>query len=172
MDDKQSNQSTLLPQAALAYNATKQETIRITPFFTNYRREPRLATDFKGYLPIEVIVAAEDIYYLYQQLQSNIRFLNKRIANQANKKRVTGPTLKKGDRVYLQRRHIKTRRQNSKLDFLKLGLFKIKSTKRPVNYELELPKSIRIHLVFYISLLEKADPDTPLDEYTEINLDQ
>ena len=30
---------------------------------------------------------------------------------------------------------------------------------------------MRIYLVFHISLLEKADPDTPLDEHTEINLD-
>ena len=31
---------------------------------------------------------------------------------------------------------------------------------------------MRIHPVFHISLLEKADPDTPLDEHTEINPDQ
>ena len=31
---------------------------------------------------------------------------------------------------------------------------------------------MRIYLVFHISLLEKADPDTPLDEHTEINPDQ
>ena len=101
-----------------------------------------------------------------------MRFLNERMAYQVNKRRVEGPTLKKGDKVYLWRRNIKTRRQSSKLDFLKLGPFKVKSIKGPVNYELELPKSIRIHPVFHISLLEKADPDTPLDEYTEINLDQ
>ena len=94
------------------------------------------------------------------------------MAHQANKRRVEGPTLKKGDKVYLWRRNIKTRRQSSKLDFLKLRPFKVKSIKGPVNYELELPKSMRIHLVFHISLLEKADPDTPLDEHTEINPDQ
>ena len=68
IDDEQSNWSTLLPQVAFAYNATKQETIGITPFFANFGRELRLATDFKGYLPIEATVVAEDIHHLYQQL--------------------------------------------------------------------------------------------------------
>ena len=93
------------------------------------------------------------------------------MANQANKRRVAGPTLKEGDKAYLWRRNIKTKRQSSKLDFLKLGLFKVKSIKGPVNYELELPKSMRIHPVFYISLLERADPDTPVDDSVEIALE-
>ena len=66
IDDEQSNWSTLLPQAAFAYNATKQETIGITPFFANFSREPRLATDFKGYLPTEATVVAEDMHHLHQ----------------------------------------------------------------------------------------------------------
>lgn len=91
------------------------------------------------------------------------------MAIQANKKRVAGPTLKEGDRVYLWRRNIKTKRQSSKLDFLKLGPFKIKRVKGPVNYELDLPKSMRIHPVFHISLLEKADPETPVDNDVELD---
>jgi hypothetical protein len=35
-----------------------------------------------------------------------------------------------------------------------LGLFKIKRITRLVNYKLVLPKTINIHPVFYISLLE------------------
>ena len=73
----------------------------MTPFFANFSREPRLTTDIKGYLPTEATVVTEDMHHLHQQLQSDIRFLNKRIASQANKKRVTGPTLKEGDKVYL-----------------------------------------------------------------------
>ena len=61
------------------------------------------------------------------------------MAVQANKKRVEGPTLKEGDKVYLWRWNIKTKRQSNKLDFLKIGLYKIRVVKGPVNYELELP---------------------------------
>jgi hypothetical protein len=40
------------------------------------------------------------------------------------------------------------------LDHKKLGLFKIKRVIGLVNYELVLPKTMNIHPVFYISLLE------------------
>ena len=53
----------------------------MTLFFANFGREPRLAIDFKGYLPTEATVVAEDMHHLYQQLQSNMRFLNKRMAH-------------------------------------------------------------------------------------------
>jgi transposase InsO family protein len=169
VDDEQSNWSTLLPQAAFAYNATKQDTIGMSPFFANYGREPRLTTDAEGYLPTEATAVAGDLQSLHQQLRSDIRFLNHRMAKTANKKRIEGPILKKGDKVYLWRRNIKTKRQSGKLDFLKLGPFKIKAIKGPVNYELELPQKMRIHPVFHVSLLEKADPETPINHAVELD---
>ena len=169
VNDEQNDWSTLLHQAALAYNATKQATIGMTPFYANFGREPRLTTDSEGYLPTEALTVAKDMSALHQQLRSDIEFLNKRMAASANQKRVEGPTLKEGDRVYLWRRNIKTRRQNKKLDFLKLGPFKIKAVKGPVNYELYLPKKMRIHPVFHVSLLEKADPETPVDDNVELD---
>jgi hypothetical protein len=62
--------------------------------------------------------------------------------------------LKKGDKVYLIRRNIQIKQPNTKLDHKKLGLFKIKKITGLVNYKLVLPKTINIHPVFHISLLE------------------
>lgn len=169
VNDEQSNWSTLLGQAAFAYNVTKQETIGMTPFYANFGREPRLTADASDYLPTEATMVAGDLHKLHQQLQSDIEFLNKRMSVTANKKRIEGPILKKGDKVYLWRRNIKTKRQSSKLDFLKLGPFEIKDTKGPVNYELQLPKKMRIHPVFHVSLLERADDETPIDDSVEID---
>ena len=42
------------------------------------------------------------------------------------------------------------------MDHKKLRPFEITEVKGPVNYRLKLPKLIRIHLVFHISLLKKA----------------
>jgi hypothetical protein len=78
------------------------------------------------------------------------------------------PTLKKGDKVYLLRRNINTKRPSDKLDHKKLGPFKIIEVVGPVNYYLELPKIMNIHLVFYISLLELVPPGVPNTLYTEI----
>lgn len=80
----------------------------------------------------------------------------------ANRKRLRGLILEGGDKVYLLRRNIKSKKPSKKLDVVKLGPFKIRRKKGLVSYELELPKSIRIYLVFYISLLELAALDAIL----------
>lgn len=67
-----------------------------------------------------------------------------------------GLDLKKGGMVYLLRRNIKTKRPSNKLDHIKLGPYKIRDKLELVIYKLELPKEMRIYLVFYISLLEPA----------------
>jgi hypothetical protein len=41
----------------------------------------------------------------------------------------------------------------------KFGLFRVKRNIRDINYKLELPKIIRIYLIFYILLLKPADLD-------------
>ena len=91
-------------------------------------------------------------------------FYRTRITEYANRKRLKGLTLKGGDKVYLLRRNIKSDKPIKKLDIVKLGLFKILRKKGLVNYELELPKRMRIHLVFYISLLELAILDATLQQ--------
>ena len=80
----------------------------------------------------------------------------------ADKKRVEGPTLKEGDKVYLRRKNLKTTRPSEKLDYTKLGPFRILKKKSDVNYDLDLPKKMRIHPTFHISLLEPASDDTPV----------
>jgi hypothetical protein len=78
--------------------------------------------------------------------------------------------LKEGDKIYLIQRNIQTKQPSTKLDHKKLGLFKIKRVIGPINYELVLPKTINIHPVFHISLLEPVLPGALLVPVTEIEL--
>jgi hypothetical protein len=87
-----------------------------------------------------------------------------------NKRRSIEPTLKEGDKVYLVRHNIRTKRPSDKLDYRKLGLFKIEEVRGPVNYKLKLPSSINIHNVFHVSLLEPVLAGAPLAPNTEIQL--
>jgi hypothetical protein len=78
--------------------------------------------------------------------------------------------LKKRNKVYLIRRNIQIKRLSIKLDHKKLRLFKIKRIIGLVNYKLILPRTMNIHPVFYISLLELVLLGVLLAPVTEIEL--
>jgi hypothetical protein len=59
-----------------------------------------------------------------------------------------------GDKVWLLRRNLKTRRPSDKLDYCRLGPFRVSTKVNEVAYRLDLPSSMKIHPVFHVSLLE------------------
>jgi hypothetical protein len=86
-----------------------------------------------------------------------------------NKSRLGGSRLREKDLIYLLRRNIKIIRPSDKLDFKKIGLFKIKRNIRDINFEFKLPLTIRIHPIFHILLLEPAYPDIPENLAPKLN---
>jgi hypothetical protein len=88
-----------------------------------------------------------------------------------NKSKLEGPRFREKDLIYLLRRNVKITRPSDKLNHKKFGPFKIKRNIKNISYELYLPPTIRIHFIFHISLLEPANPDTPIDPVPEIYSD-
>ncbi|KIW86591.1 uncharacterized protein Z519_12803 [Cladophialophora bantiana CBS 173.52] len=80
----------------------------------------------------------------------------KRMVSYVNKKRIEESLLEKRNPVYLLRKNIKTKRPSAKLDYTKLGPFRIKDKLGDVIYRLELLKDIKIYNVFYKALLKLA----------------
>ena len=98
-------------------------------------------------------------------------FTNERMAHYYNKKRRDAPPFKEGEKVFLLRRNIKTKRPNDKLDHKKLGPFKIEKKIGKLSYRLKLPHKMRIYPVFHVSLLEKANQNA--EQYrTEVEADE
>ena len=64
--------------------------------------------------------------------------------------------------MYLLTKNLKIRRGTKKLDYVKVGPFLVDEVRGKLNYKLKLLKDARIHLVFYISLLELAHLDSEL----------
>ena len=59
---------------------------------------------------------------------------------------------------------IQIMRLSNKLDFARLGPFKIIKVLGPVTYKLDLLDSMRITRIHYVLLLELVDPEAPLME--------
>jgi hypothetical protein len=64
--------------------------------------------------------------------------------------------------VYLHTKNLRTKQPSKGLDNVKVRLFLILKQNRPVTYTLELLLDAKIHPRFYISLLEPANLETPL----------
>src|SRR5271165_4081081 len=107
---------------------------------------------------------------MQEKLSMDIAFYNTRMSMYYNRKHGEAPALKKGDKVYLLRRNIDTKRLSDKLDFKKLGLYEIKRAIGPVNFELLLLHDSRIHPIFHVALLELADNLILLLDREEIQL--
>jgi hypothetical protein len=116
------------------------------------------------------ILKVKELKTLHKELATDIKFIAQCSAMYYNQKYSIGPTLKEGDRVYLLRKNIKTKRLSNKLDHKKLGPFKIDKKVGTVSYKLLLPRTINIHPVFHISLLEPAPEGAPPAPITKIQL--
>ena len=100
------------------------------------------------------------IKILHEQLAQELRFLLVKNALYYDKRRNKDITFKKGDKVYLLRKNVKIIKPNSKLDYVKIGPFKILRSIKGVSFKLDLLNIIRIHPVFYALLLKPADNAT------------
>ena len=70
------------------------------------------------------------------------------------KKVFKGLDLKRGNKVYLLTKIFESKRLNKKLNYIKIGLFKIISKVIEVIYRLDLLLKIKIYPVYYIAILE------------------
>jgi len=63
---------------------------------------------------------------LYTDLKETAKLVQERIKRYYNAKRSEGPDLKEGDKVWLLYKNFKSRQLSKKLDYVRLGPFKVK----------------------------------------------
>ena len=160
---QQDNWVELLSMAEFAMNNTKSATTGMTPFFANYGFHPDYTVQKVRPSPPpdspEVVQYVDRLQNLDDYLHAEITWMQDAQAEAANQRLLPAPVYHVGDEVWLHRRFIRTTRPSSKLDYKKLGRFKILEKVSSHAYKLDLPPSMKVHPVFHVSLLEPAFSD-------------
>jgi len=149
---QQDNWCELLPTAEFAYNNGYQETIKHTPFFANYGINPEYETI--GHLMQGKDTPLEEMSQLHDVLRAEISEAQIRQKEYYDQHRKPDPNLKSGDMVWFLTRNVRTTRPCKKLDYKKIGPFKILAKIGSSAYKLNLPDTMKIHNTIHISLLE------------------
>lgn len=163
---QQDDWSKWLGLAEFATNNAESEATKCSPFFANYGYNPRIGfeprrTMAMSSLPAEIRAEeyANHMEDLLDVLRSEMYAAQVKYEDDANRTRLPAPVLKVGDLVWLDARHIRTKRPANKLDWKNLGRFPIKRVLNPWAYELELPDTMKIHPVFHVSKLNPVATD-------------
>jgi hypothetical protein len=158
---QQDNWAELLSMAEFSYNNKVSATTGVSPFFANYHYHPRYEIRANSELltPKALIDYSDRLTSLEKYLRSEIAYTQAVQSEHANKHRSSRPVFSVGDHVWLNRRNIQTTRPSSKLDYKRLGRFRILEKVSSHAYKLDLPTSMRIYPVFHVSLLEPASAD-------------
>ena len=130
-------------------------TTGITPFFANYGYHPQFnikTTDTP--LPVIVQDIQERMQKLDKYLYDEIRYAQSIQAEKADRHRLPSPAYQVGDLVWLLRRNFHTTRPSAKLDYKRVGKYRIVQKVSSHAYKLALPPNMKNHPVFYTSQLE------------------
>jgi hypothetical protein len=159
---QQDNWYDFLSLAEFSYNNCFQSSLGCSPFFANYGYHPRFNISVTTKTTLDVPAAkqlAEQLAKHHDALAESLKAAQDTQARyyDAKHRRIE---FKVGDKVWLLSTNVHTERPSKKLDWKRLGPFTIIERIGLQAYRLKLPKSMRIHPVFHVSLLEPYTPST------------
>jgi hypothetical protein len=158
---QQNDWQELLHLAQFSYNNSVHASTGQSPFYANYGYHPRFTLKVTDHSMVPV---AEDrvlqLQQLHKDLVSALTKAQERYKKFFDRKVKESPQFNTNDKVWLLSHNITTARPSRKLDHKRLGPFKIIKKIGLSAYRLQLPRSMKIHNVFHVSLLEPYKPDT------------
>jgi len=158
-DNRQEQWSDWLGTVEFAYNNKAHSSTKILPFKANYRQDPRMGFEIrkKGkYERAEKFVAK--MKEIQEKAKVALRKAQGEMKKYADKKRVEVNEYKVGNLVMLSTKDLKyqmVRRRTEKLTERYVGSYKIKKIISSNAVKLELPNTVKIHLVVNVSRIQK-----------------
>jgi len=150
----------LIPLAEFAYNNSVHASTRMTPVLANYHfhpemqfKWPKAPTIARSEVKADVMLAG--LEETHEILRQNLLEAQTRQSKYAGRKEMI---FKVGDKVWLSTRNIHTTRPCKKLDYKRAGPYTGSKMINRNAYKSDLPKTMRIHDVFHVSLLNLYSP--------------
>ena len=152
---RENNWVNLLPLAEICYNNLKHTSTGVTPYYSNYGYHPKFDFSSKPTNCPSSMDYINEIQSTHELMQANLNEAQIRYKQYADEDRCKAPQFKVGDKVWLRKTNIRTERPSAKLDYKKVGPFRIVDIINENALRLEIPPTWKIHNVFHVSLLEK-----------------
>ena len=150
---RQTNWAALLPMAEFTHNSRAHSATRVSPFQLVYGYDPGFTVHPTGQTSVPAAEARlEELSKAREEAQAALEVAADRMKRYYDRGVQEAPKFRVGDRVWLEATNINVTRTR-KLANRRLGPFPIIRVVSEVNYELELPHTMRIHPVFHVSLL-------------------
>jgi len=154
INKKQNNWVDLIPFAEFAYNNTLQQSINQSPFFANYGFHPKFSLEIPSIdRPNRAEKRVIDMNENFKFLKENLERAKETYKKYADLKRMNPPEFEVGKKVWLLKETTGVNLKK-KLAPQMLGPFEIIEKVSPLAFKLKLPKKMRCHPVFHVSLLE------------------
>jgi len=159
IDHRQEQWSEWLGTAEFAYNNKVHSSTRISPFKANYGQDPRMGFKErkKGkYMGAEKFM--EKMKEIQEEAKAGLRKAQEDMRKYADRKRSDTEEYKVGDLVMLSTKDLKYQmvgRRTEKLTKRFVGPYKVKEIVSSNMVKLELPSTVKIHLVVNISRVRR-----------------
>ncbi|MBW0481912.1 hypothetical protein O181_021627 [Austropuccinia psidii MF-1] len=147
---------TWLPLSEFAYNNEQQSSIKQSPFFTIYGRNPSFdSINISQYSPAGKL--STKLQSLQHVVKEELESIIRRFKKYADRNRTVSPDFQPGDKVWLAYKNIKTTRPTKKLSERWLGPFEALKKIGSHTYHLKFPQQWKsVHPVFQVSLCKQV----------------
>src|SRR5882762_6761474 len=151
VNHRQSDWINWLPMAEFTYNNRVQASTKYSPFMLNAGQNPHMGHEPQKMTGLDSV---EKFMDAMKRTREDAESALKRVADDMKKyyDQKCGKTLRYalGEKVWLDALNIQMERPVKKLDHKRLGPFPISKVLANNTYELKLPKTMKIHLVFSV----------------------